>query len=314
MEKRNKRKKGAMKRMSPLRIQGFVFSLCALGATAFFALVGFQKGNFNGQSGLIILATLILLLGVPHGAFDTIFAYRLYDLRKPTDWMLFTMIYLLLAVVVVAVWWWAPMGFLILFLLISAAHFSGDPVEGTPHATRILYGGSVLLLPALLHSEEMARLFGLLVGDEPALLLMPWIKLIAWIWLPCVALGVILLAWSDWLGAMEIASVVLLSVAAPPLIAFTLFFCGMHSARHILRTIDYSGSLSRRLLALSALLPMIGVVAVSALVWWFLKGKSLDERLIQIVFVGLAALTVPHMALVERVRFSGWIKGAFQRP
>jgi len=303
-----------MKTMSPLRIQGFLFSLCALGAAAFFALIGSQKGGGNDQSGLIILATLILLLGVPHGAFDTIFAYRLYDLRKPTDWMLFTVIYLLLAVVVVAVWWWAPMFFLILFLLISAAHFSGDPEEGTPHATRILYGGSVLLLPALLHSEEMGRLFGLLVGDEPALLLMPWIKLIAWIWLPCVALGVILLAWSDWLGAMEIASVVLLSVAAPPLIAFTLFFCGMHSARHILRTIDYSGSLSRRLLALSALLPMIGVVVVSALVWWFLKGKSLDERLIQIVFVGLAALTVPHMALVERVRFSGWIKGAFQRP
>jgi len=303
-----------MKPMSPLRIQGFLFSLCALGAAAFFALVGSQKGGVNDQSGLIILATLILLLGVPHGAFDTIFAYRLYDLRKPTDWMLFAMIYLLLAAVVVAVWWWAPMGFLILFLLISAAHFSGDPEEGTPHATRILYGGSVLLLPALFHSEEMAQLFGLLVGNEPALLLMPWIKLIAWIWLPCVAIGVILLAWSDGLGAMEIASVVLLSVAAPPLIAFTLFFCGMHSARHILRTIDYSGSLSRRLLALSALLPMIGVAVVSALAWWFLKGKSLDERLIQIVFVGLAALTVPHMALVERVRFSGWIKGAFQRP
>ena len=300
-----------MKPMGSLRIQGFLFSLCALGAAAFFACVGFQEGNFTGQSGLIILATLILLLGVPHGAFDTIFAYKLYDLRKPTDWMLFTMIYLLLAALVVAVWWWAPMGFLILFLLISAAHFSGDPEEGTPHATRILYGGSVLLLPALLHSEEMMRLFGLLVGDAPALSLMPWIKLIALIWLPCVVLGMILLARRNWQGAMEIASVVLLSIAAPPLIAFTLFFCGMHSARHILRTIGYSGSLSRGLLTLSALLPMIGVIVVSALAWWFLKGKSLDERLIQIVFVGLAALTVPHMALVERVRFSGWMKNSF---
>jgi Brp/Blh family beta-carotene 15,15'-monooxygenase len=308
---KEKKKKGSRKLMSLIRIQGLIFSLCAFGAAVFFACVGLQKANFTGQSGLIILATLILLLGVPHGALDTIFAYRLYDLRKPLDWMLFTLIYLLLAAGVVAVWWWAPMVFLILFLLISAAHFSGDPDQGTPLATRILYGGSVLLLPALLHSEEMGSLFGLLVGDTPALLLMPWIKLLALIWLPCAALAVILLAWRDWLGAMEIGSVVLLSVAAPPLVAFTLFFCGMHSARHILRTIDYSGSLSRRLLALSALLPMIGVVVVSALAWWFLKGKSLDERLIQIVFVGLAALTVPHMALVERVRFSGWIKNAF---
>jgi Brp/Blh family beta-carotene 15,15'-monooxygenase len=305
---KGKKKKGSRKLMSLIRIQGFIFSLCAFGAAVFFACVGLQKANFTGQSGLIILATLILLLGVPHGALDTMFAYRLYDLHRPLDWMLFTLIYLLLAAVVVAVWWWAPMVFLILFLLISAAHFSGDPEKGTPPATRILYGGCVLLLPALLHSEEMGRLFGLLVGEAPALLLMPWINLLALIWLPCAVLAVILLVWRDWLGAMEIGSVVLLSVAAPPLVAFTLFFCGMHSARHILRTIDCSGTFSRRLLALSAFLPMIGVVVVSALAWWLLKGKSLDERLIQIVFVGLAALTVPHMALVERVRFSGWSK------
>lgn len=294
--------------MSPIRFQGFIFSLCAFGAAVFFACAGHQQANFTGQSGLIILASLILLLGVPHGALDTIFAYRLYDLRRPLDWMLFTLIYLLLAAVVVAVWWWAPIVFLILFLLISAAHFSGDPEKGTPLATRILYGGCVLLLPAFLHSEEMGRLFGHLVGDEPALLLMPWIKLLALIWLPCAALAVILLMWRDWLGAMEIGSVVLLSVAAPPLVAFTLFFCGMHSARHILRTIDYSGTFSRRLLALSAFLPMIGVAVLSALALWLLKSKSLDERLIQIVFVGLAALTIPHMALVERVRLFGGIE------
>jgi len=292
--------------MNPLRLQGLVFSFLAIVTTAWAVLWG---GSFSDQSGLIILATMILLLGVPHGALDTIFAYKLYDLRKPLDWIVFTLVYLLLAALVVAIWRLAPMVFLIFFLLISIAHFSGDPEKGTPLPTRILYGGSILILPALLHSGEVGRLFGFLVGAPPACLLMPWISLLAWIWLPCSVLAVIALAWSDSLTALDIGSVILLAVVAPPLLAFTLFFCGMHSARHILRTIDYSGTFSRPLLVLSALLPMIGVLVIAVVAWEFLKGKSVDERIVQVVFVGLAALTVPHMALVERVRLSDWIMG-----
>jgi len=46
----------------------------------------------------------------------------------------------------------------------------------------------------------------------------------------------------------------------------------------------------------------------SAAAWYFLKDTALDARVVQIVFVGLAALTVPHMVLVERVRLTGWIR------
>jgi Brp/Blh family beta-carotene 15,15'-monooxygenase len=204
----------------------------------------------------------------------------------------------------------APAGFLLGFLVISAAHFSGDPAEGTSLPVRVLQGGCVLILPALLHEGEMGRLFALLAGQEAAGTVMPLIRLLAWIWLPCVLLAVILRARRDRLGALETGSIALLSIAAPPLVSFTLFFCGMHSARHILRTIDYSGRASTRLLAAAALLPMTGVLIASAAAWHFLEGTPLDARVVQIVFVGLAALTVPHMALVERVRFSGWLKGA----
>jgi Brp/Blh family beta-carotene 15,15'-monooxygenase len=289
-----------------LQIQGLAFSITALLVSA----LSVGIGRPDEQTELIVLGVLILLLGVPHGALDTIFAHRLYGIRTPLGWIGFVALYLLLAAAVVAFWVVAPAGFLLGFLVISAAHFSGDPAEGTPLPVRILQGGGVLILPALLHEGEMGRLFALLAGQDAAGTVMPLIRLLAWIWLPCVLLTVILRARRDRLGAFETGSIALLSVAAPPLVSFTLFFCGMHSARHILRTIEYSGHLSTRLLVGAALLPMTGVLIASGAAWHFLEGTPLDVRLVQIVFVGLAALTVPHMALIERVRISGWLKGA----
>lgn len=289
-----------------LKIQGIAFSIAALLVTAFSLVIAHP----DERSELIVLGSLIVLLGVPHGAFDTIFAWRLYGIRSPLAWVAFVMAYLLLAAGVVALWMVAPAVFLLGFLLISAVHFSGDPTEGTPWLTRLLYGGSVLVLPALFYPGEMGRLFGMLVGPGTAAMVMPWIRPVAWIWLPGVGLAVLRQARSDPRGALEIGSAALLALAAPPLVSFTLFFCGMHSARHILRTIDYSGRASARVLIVAALLPMAGVLAVSAVAWHFLKGIPLEARVVQIVFVGLAALTVPHMILVERVRISGWVKGA----
>jgi hypothetical protein len=55
---------------------------------------------------------------------------------------------------------------------------------------------------------------------------------------------------------------------------------------------------------------MAGVMVSSAAAWYFLRETPLEARVVQIIFVGLAALTVPHMILVERVRISGWARSA----
>ena len=290
--------------MNALRVQGIVFSAGAL----LVALGTLALGRLSPQLELIVVAVLIMVLGVPHGALDTIFAKQLYGIRTLSGWLQFSLLYLLLAALVVGLWLWQPGLFLLGFLAISAAHFSGDPLQGVPWPARLFYGGSVILLPTIGHAQEIGRLFGLLVGDATAAPLVPWLRWLAWPWLVGLALASLWQTRHDFWTALEMAAAGILAIVAPPLVSFVVFFCGMHSARHILRTMNFSGRSSWRYVAGAALLPMAGVLAGSTLAWVFLRDTALDARVVQVVFVGLAALTVPHMVLVERVRLSGWIR------
>lgn len=295
--------------MNAMRIQGLAFSVGAIAL----AIMTVTAAPFDTQIELIVVAALIVLLGVPHGALDTIFARQLYGIQTLGGWLRFALIYVLLGASVVGFFMLAPSGFLIGFLLISILHFSGDPAGGTPWLARALFGGAIIVLPTVLHAGEITRLFALLVGIDAAKLVTPFLSLLAWPWLIGLALAATLGLPKDWLTALEMVAVAVLAVLAPPLISFTVFFCAMHSARHILRTIDYSCCTSPGLILGATLLPMLGILVASAVAWRFLGDTPINGAIIQLVFVGLAALTVPHMALVERVRFSGWVMGSANR-
>lgn len=289
-----------------LRIQGLAFSVVALTLAA--ATVVLPR--LDARVELLVVAAMIILLGVPHGALDTIFARKLYQVRSLRGWIGFGFLYGAPAAAVVALWLVAPSVFLLGFLLISAVHFSGDPAEGSRGLSRLLYGGAVIVLPTLLHADEVDRLFGLLAGPEAAARVTPWLASLAWPWLAMLIASALLEARRSWQTTLELLAVAALATTAPPLVAFTVFFCGMHSARHILRTVAYASPSPSWLLLTAGVLPMVLVFLASAISWFCLADTPLDARLIQFVFVGLAALTVPHMALIERVRLSGWLRPA----
>jgi Brp/Blh family beta-carotene 15,15'-monooxygenase len=289
--------------MKATRIQGMAFVALATVITASTIVLD----RLPERTQLLALAALIVILGVPHGALDTIFARHLYNIGTTKKWLLFALAYIIPVLFVIAIWHLAPGLFLLGFLLISLVHFSGDPAAGTPHGVRIVYGGLIIFLPMLRHTEAVVRLFSFLAGNAaPGLGF--WIHLLSWPWLLAALVAIVVCCKrSDWLTALEIAAVAILATFAPPLVAFTVFFCGMHSARHILRTIDYSGQASPRMLLAACLGPMFGVALLAGAATLWLRNVPIEARLIQLVFVGLAALTVPHMGLVERVRFSGWL-------
>ena len=289
-----------------LRMQGVVF--CGLALMLSVAAVMFPQ--LIERTGLVVIAAIIILLGVPHGALDTIFVRQLYHVRTVRGWIGFVVLYCVPSALVVILWLIAPTVFLLGFLLISAAHFSGDPAEGTRGLSRLWYGGAVIVLPNLWHAGEVSRLFGLLAGPAAAAFVMPWLTMLALPWLVALVASALFEARRSRRTGVELLALGLLATIAPPLIAFTGFFCVMHSARHILRTIEYAHDAPPRRLLIAGFLPMLAVFAMVAGGWLLLNDTPFDARLIQIVFVGLAALTVPHMALVERVRLSGWARQA----
>ena len=286
---------------SAISVQGAVFSGFALAVS----LASIVLPRLEPRLELLVLVLLIFFLGVPHGALDTIFARERFQLRSMQGWLIFSFSYVLLAACVVGFWWLFPAVFLTGFLLVSAFHFSGDLEKGTAGLLRLLYGGSVLVLPALLHEREVALLFGYLVAGEFAAQSASALHWLAVPWL--FGLGITLF-WQvrrRWLTSLEVMSAALLATLAPPLLSFTVFFCAMHSARHALRTQNYAGGMSFDGLVKKSIPPMVACAVVGAGLWLRFDSMAFEVEIIRILFVALAALTLPHMVLIESVRMSG---------
>jgi beta-carotene 15,15'-dioxygenase len=288
-----------------IRMQGALFCVIAVLGT----LTSVFLPRMPPRVELVTVAVLIAILGVPHGALDTVFARQRFALRATLAWVAFAVVYGVMMLSVVSLWWAAPGVFLLGFVVISAWHFSGDPVSGTPTIIRIVQGGAVLILPALRHRGELATLFGMLVTPAAAEGMSSVLSLVAMPWAAAVVLCCVAVFRRSLQTSLELLAVGTLASFATPLLGFTIFFCGMHSARHVLRTVSYAESGTRRSLATAIAAPMLGVACLAVLAWLLRGDLPLATRVVQLVFVGLASVTVPHMALVEPVRLAGWRDG-----
>ena len=284
--------------MNRLQWQGLVFSVIAIVtalASQFFAPA-------DTLTSLIMIASLIFFLGVPHGALDPLFAQKLLSISSWQSWLQFTVVYLILVFLSIMIWWQFPLFFMIGFLLISMLHFSKDLTSFTPVVSRLLYGGAVIVLPALLHFDEIQRLFSLILNDDDGTKIASFLHVLAWPVVIALCCAILYELTKNWRSALEVVAVSLLSIFADPLIGFTLYFCCMHSLRHILRAQRYSQASFGKLLLIS-LAPMAGTVLIVILGWHYFPPSPDYARIVQVIFVLLAALTLPHMLLIHRVKY-----------
>lgn len=127
------------------------------------------------QIELIIAISLIVLIGIPHGATDyIIFQY----LSKPfwgTDSLFyFYRNYILIMGAYALLWWLVPTFSLLVFILLSIYHFGQSNwnfLEKTPnvlkHLLFIIWGSFVLLTPILAHYEQAQPIIAQILGFDP---------------------------------------------------------------------------------------------------------------------------------------------------
>jgi Brp/Blh family beta-carotene 15,15'-monooxygenase len=248
---------------------------------------------------VIVLGVLAALLGLPHGALDPLIARRLGLWRSPWGFVRFNALYIAAVVVVVLVWLVLPALSLVLFLLVSAMHFGSDWNMTRPAWLRFMSGFGLLTLPAYSHPDDVSMVYTVLAGPGGATVAT------AQAWLGPVAVIGLLLAAAVALRrrpheAVEIVLAGALALVAPPLIFFILYFCALHSFRHLKAGFQAERGGGRRAVLITVVYTVVPILAVAGVLGAVSGGATVSDRVLQVVFIGLAGLTVPHMWLVAR--------------
>jgi Brp/Blh family beta-carotene 15,15'-monooxygenase len=244
------------------------------------------------------LAIVVIVLGLPHGALDPWIAETVGLRTSPRQSVAFIAIYLSMAVAVVLVWIWLPVASLLMFLLISAWHFSGDWARDANRPVRLCAGTLLLLMPIGFHTQNVAMLFSHLSG-EGGWALAYALALPVWLLAGAMVALIAFASWQrQWLFALECLGLLCLAYVATPLIYFALYFCVLHSPRHLLGLFRCAHPEQRpRLLRMTVTYTLATLMLVGALGWVW-SALPLDSLVLRLIFIGLAAVTVPHMLLI----------------
>jgi len=265
------------------------------------------------MAGIMAMAPLdlaalgaVVLIGLPHGALDGAIAIHLGFSRRMILFIRFLLLYVGMAGLVIAAWIVAPALCLLGFLVISMIHFgAGDARHGSGWvrgAEVLAHGGLVVAGISQMHRSESDVIFAYLTGGDTMLVWQGLDMLTVIVGVSIVVCLAQALWHRRWRGtALELGVLAVLFALTPPLVGFAVYFCCVHSARHVAAIMSgLRQHMSANAMLLQTLVFTVASwLAGAAAIWWFADMADPQPVILRVVFIGLAALTVPHMILVE---------------
>lgn len=282
------------------------YTIACLISIGLFAMV---RSSIEPAAMAGVAAVLIAAIGVPHGGLDHWVGRRKLKPKLGHLWMpTFFGSYLTVAVLVAILWVAFPAATIVTFVVISAWHFGReDTLRMTggwgSHLIATATGGVVIWVPAIVRPAEMRSLLLPLTGGS-----IDSAEMTVWVtaWIAAVMLP---LAWFAWWQrtrsvheGMLFPVTVLAASVLPILVSFTLYFCGWHSIRGLKR-LRRSENLEWLefgfAVAPLSVLAVIGITATGMCVGGISALTLTDSSILQMTFIGLASIAVPHVAVHE---------------
>ena len=265
----------------------------------------------------IICLFLILTIGITHGSLDHVKGKKLLSFYKIEKIYLFFSIYILLALIVIILWLIFPATSLVIFLITASYHFGKEDTEFLTNKNLVsnqffffFKGLLIIIAPLQFHFEETVNIFKLLfVENENFYIFLGFLesnKILPIIFLLSTISSIFLFAknfrFINFSLFLDFFSILILNYYLSPIVAFTFYFCFLHSIRHSFSLMFQLNSANFKigfLLFLKKALPLTFLTAIIYLISLFYLNNyyEFNEAVLKIIFIGLASLTFPHILL-----------------
>ena len=265
----------------------------------------------------VVCLFFILSIGISHGALDNQKGKKLSQLYNIKKSYFFYLIYSLIGIGIIIFWLFFPTVSLILFLVVASYHFGKEDTEflisNKNVFNLILYflkGSLIIVAPLMFHFVETINIFKLLlIENEKFYLFLNFIedKSILLFAVSISLLSSIYYFLKDFkimniLIFLDFFSIIVLNYFLTPLIAFTVYFCFLHSFRHSISLIVELNEKSFKIGAITFIKKAMPLTVLTAILYvislYFLSNfYQLNDAILKVIFIGLASLTFPHILL-----------------
>ena len=283
----------------------FYHSLIFFNICIFLSAFEYLRNN----SLLIISLLLILSIGISHGSLDHIKGKKLLKILGFKSSAIFYFGYIFVGLITILIWLFFPKFLLFLFLIVAAFHFGKEDSEfiSKNKNSELIYffkGSLVIVLPLLFHKNETLFIFKSLNFDISQHFLINNEILYLFIFLSLISNIVLSFNRSfetKSLLLMDFLSIIILNYFLNPVLAFTIYFCFLHSIRHSISLIkEINANLKKGLpIFIKKALPLtiISIFGYIFALYILNNYNELNESIYKVIFIGLASLTFPHILL-----------------